>query len=124
MAKIVSLRSWNLNADNLDAMTNFYRDVLGAEMRTSHTVRGVKVNRLRLGGIGLGLFDAGNQPAEGVPHHTFEIDAPRDSNELVRELEGRGAKVTEVRRHGDGPGYSVYVNDPSGNRLELSVDFN
>ena len=124
MAKIVSLRSWNLNADNLDAMTKFYRDVLGAEVRTTHTVRGVKVNRLRLGGIGLGLFDAGEQRPEGVPHHTFEIEAPRDANELVRELEGKGAKVTEVRRHGDGPGYSVYVNDPSGNRLELSVDFN
>ena len=124
MAKILSLRSWNFHADNLDAMTKFYRDVLGAEVRTTHTVGGVKVSRLRLGGIGLGLFDTADRHAEGVPHHTFEIEAPRDSNELVRELEGRGAKVTEVRRHGDGPGYSVYVNDPSGNRLELSVDFN
>ena len=123
MSKIVSFRSWNFHADNLDAMTRFYRDVLGAELRTTHTVRGVKVNRLRLGGIGFGLFDAAEQRAEGVPHHTFEIEAPRDANELVRELEGRGARVTEVRLHGAGPGYSVYVNDPSGNRLELSVDF-
>jgi catechol 2,3-dioxygenase-like lactoylglutathione lyase family enzyme len=124
MSKILSFRSWNFHADNLDAMTKFYRDVLGAELRTTHAVRGVRVNRLRLGGIGLGLFDAAEQRAEGVPHHTFEIEAPRDSNELVRELEGKGGRVTEVRLHGEGPGYSVYVNDPSGNRIELSVDFN
>ncbi|HWP56980.1 MAG TPA: VOC family protein [Candidatus Acidoferrales bacterium] len=121
--KVKSFRSWNFHADNLDAMTNFYRNVLGAELRTTHTVRGVKVNRLRLGGVGLGLFDAAEQKAEGVPHHTFEIEAPRDPNELVREIEQKGAKVQEIRMHGDGPGYSVYVNDPSGNRLELSVDF-
>jgi predicted enzyme related to lactoylglutathione lyase len=122
--KVVSFRSWNFHANNLDAMTNFYRDVLGAELRTTHTVRGVKVTRLRLGGAGLGLFDASEQQAEGVPHHTFEIEAPRDPNELVREIERKGVKVQEVRLHGDGPGYSVYVNDPTGNRLELSVDFN
>jgi hypothetical protein len=27
-----------------------------------------------------------------------------------------------MRLHGEGPGYSVYVIDPSGNRLELSKD--
>ena len=47
----------------------------------------------------------------------------RDPNELVKELEAKGAKVDEIRRHGNGPGYSVYVIDPSGNRLELSADF-
>ncbi|MGH7843894.1 MAG: VOC family protein [Candidatus Binatia bacterium] len=121
--KVKSFRSWNYHADDLEAMTKFYRDVLGGELRTTHTVRGVKVNRLRLGGVGLGLFDASAERADGVPHHTFEIEAPRDPNELVREIEHKGAKVQEVRMHGDGPGYSVYVNDPSGNRLELSVDF-
>jgi predicted enzyme related to lactoylglutathione lyase len=122
--KILSFRSWNFHAMNLEATTSFYRDVLGAELRTTHTVRGVAVNRLRLGGTGLGLFDASGQRAEGVPHHTFEIEAPRDPNELVRELERRGGRVEEVRQHGNGPGYSVYVTDPSGNRLELSADFN
>ena len=121
--KIKSFRSWNLHAENLEAMTKFYRDILGGELRTTHTVRGVKVNRVRLGGAGLGLFDASEQRAEGVPHHTFEIDGPRDPDELVREIEQKGTKVQEVRMHGDGPGYSVYVNDPSGNRLELSADF-
>jgi hypothetical protein len=30
--------------------------------------------------------------------------------------------VGDTRSHGEGPGYSVYVTDPSGNRLELSKD--
>jgi hypothetical protein len=30
--------------------------------------------------------------------------------------------VENVRMHGTGPGYSVYVYDPCGNRIELSTD--
>jgi hypothetical protein len=36
-------------------------------------------------------------------------------------LAERGITVESVRREGEGPRYSVYVTDPSGNRLELSV---
>lgn len=102
-------------------MVKFYREVLGAEVRTTQTVTGVKVYRLRLGGVGLGLFDASEQRAPRVPHHTFEVEGPGDPQELVKELEAKGAKVSEIRHHGNGPGYSVYVIDPSGNRLELST---
>ena len=41
---------------------------------------------------------------------------------LVRELEAKGIKVDNTRQHGDGPGYSVYINDPSGIGTELSCD--
>ena len=41
---------------------------------------------------------------------------------MVRELEAKGVKVENVRMHGAGPGYSVYVYDPCGNRIELSTD--
>jgi hypothetical protein len=30
--------------------------------------------------------------------------------------------VERIRMHGNGPGYSVYVDDPCGNRIELSID--
>lgn len=120
MVKVLGMRSWNFHADNLDEMTKFYRDVLGAELRATQTIGGVNVTRLRLGGTGIGLFDASKKRFEGVPHHTFDIQGPSDPEELVKELEARGAKVDGIRRHGDGPGYSVYVIDPSGNRLELS----
>lgn len=121
MVKVVRLRSWNFHADNLDEMMRFYQNILGAELRTTQTIGGVKVARLRVGGMGLGLFDASNERLTGVPHHTFEIEGPTDPNELVKQLEAKGAKVDGIRRHGDGPGYSVYVIDPSGNRIELSA---
>ena len=56
----------------------------------------------------------------GVPHHTFEVQGPDDPQDLVREIEAKGFKVENVREHRGGEGYSVYVTDPSGNRLELS----
>lgn len=124
MIKIKGLRSWNFHAANLDEMTKFYRDVLGAELRNTHTVAGVKVARLRLGETGLGLFDAAKEQAHGVPHHTFDIEGPKNPEELVKALKAKGARVDGIRHHQDreGSGYSVYVIDPSGNRLELSCE--
>jgi predicted enzyme related to lactoylglutathione lyase len=103
-------------------MTRFYQAALGAELRTQHTVGGVKVNRLRAGETGFGLFDASEKRAAGVPHHTFDIEGPNDTKELIKELEAKGIRVDDTRLHGEGPGYSLYITDPSGNRLELSKD--
>ena len=112
--------SWNLNTSDLEAASKFYRDVLGAEVRVAHQVRGVDVLRLTLGNASLGLFDASSGPQEGVPHHTFEIQGPEDPEELKRELEALGQQVKGVRVHGEDSGYSVYLDDPDGNRIELS----
>jgi catechol 2,3-dioxygenase-like lactoylglutathione lyase family enzyme len=57
-----------------------------------------------------------------VPHHTFDIEGPSDSKELIEELQAKGIQVEETRVHGQGPGYSVYITDPNGNRIELSKD--
>jgi catechol 2,3-dioxygenase-like lactoylglutathione lyase family enzyme len=122
MFKITGIRSWNFNADDIEATVIFYRDVLGAQEANRHTVQGAEVARLRLGATGLGLFDASGGPRPGVPHHTLEFEGPRESDAMVKELEALGVKVEAVRVHGQGPGYSVYVTDPSGNRLELSTD--
>ena len=123
--KVLRLRSWNFHAENLDDMTRFYQVALGAEVRAQQTIGGVKVARLRAGETGIGLFDASEKRAAGVPHHTFDIEGPDDANELIKELAAKGIKgikVEDMRLHGKGPGYSVYITDPSGNRLELSKD--
>lgn len=120
--KVLRMRSWNFNAENLDQMTRFYQDALGAEVRAQQTLGGVKVVRLRAGETGFGLFDTAEKRFPGVPHHTFDIEGPGDPKELIKELEAKGIKVDDMRLHGEGPGYSVYVVDPSGNRLELSKD--
>jgi predicted enzyme related to lactoylglutathione lyase len=122
MTKMTRLRTWNINAEDLEATVAFYRDVLGAEETTRHEARPGNVARLKIGSSGLGVFDAKDGPRPGVPHHTFEFDGPTDPQAMIAELEGRGAKVEDMRMHGDGPGYSLYVTDPAGNRLELSTD--
>ena len=119
--KAQTLRSWNLNASNLAESVEFYRDLLGAEVRNEHQVQGVDVVRLDLGGFGLGLFDASGGERPGVPHHTVDIEGPDDSEQLKREIEAKGITVDHIRIHGgEGGGYSLYVDDPSGNRIELS----
>jgi catechol 2,3-dioxygenase-like lactoylglutathione lyase family enzyme len=120
--RLTGLRSWNINAEGFEAMVRFYRDGLGAEETTRHQVVGANVVRLKLGSTGLGLFDAADGPRPGVPHHTFDFEGPRDLDTMVQELEAKGIKVEHIRMHGNGPGYSVYVNDPCGNRIELSTD--
>jgi len=120
--KTLRLRSWNFHAENLDQMAQFYQKVLGAEITAEQTIAGVKVFRLRAGETGFGLFEAAHKRAPGVPHHTFDIEGPSEPQELIKELEAKGIKTDGMRLHGQGPGYSVYVVDPSGNRLELSKD--
>ena len=120
MSKLTQFRSWNFNAEDLEKTVSFYQEVLGATVRKKHVVAGVDVVRLNLGGAVLGVFDASKDRHPRVPHHTFEIDARGEPEDFAREIEARGAKVSEIRRHDDG-GYSVYVIDPSGNRLELST---
>ena len=124
--KTQSLRSWNLNASNLGESVEFYRDLLGAEVRQENQVQGVDVVRLDLGGFGLGLFDASGGERPGVPHHTVGIDGPDDPEELKREIEAKGIAVDHIRMHGEREpgGYSLYVEDPSGNRIELSKSGN
>ena len=122
MYKITGIRSWNMNADNLNESVRFYRELLGAEEGQSQNVAGADVVRMRIGDVVIGLFDGSNGPRPGVPHHTFEIQGPEDPQALVAEIEGMGFAVDNVRQHGNGPGYSLYVVDPSGNRIELSKD--
>ncbi len=121
MFQISGLRSWNLNADDLAAMLTFYRDKLGIQESGRQTIAGAEVVRLRAGSQGIGLFDASGGPRPGIPHHTFYCDGPSHPDEMTKELGSRGIAVESVRQERAGTGYSVYILDPSGNRLELAV---
>ena len=122
MFKVTGVRSWNINADNLDEMVRFYRDFVGGTQGRDMTIGGVTVAHVDLGGMTLGLFDASEGPRPGVPHHTFDVEWPGDSDTVTKELEGKGIKVEAIRVHREGPGYSLYFTDPCGNRIELSTD--
>ena len=119
--KILGMRSWNLNADNLEDMVGFYRDKLDVQESGRQTIAGADVVRLRAGEQGIGLFDAAQGSRPGIPHHTFNCEGPSDPEDMKAELAARGIAVESVRQGHDGLGYSAYVLDPSGNRLELSV---
>ncbi|MEC9140429.1 MAG: VOC family protein [Chloroflexota bacterium] len=121
---ITRFGSLNINAADFDATVKFYQDVLNAQVNVRHEVGGVAVARLGLGGVSIGLFDASQGDRPGVPHHTFVLEWNEDMDSVIRVLEERGVNIEGTRQHGDGPGYSVYVNDPSGNRIELSTDPN
>ena len=122
MMKITRFSSLNINAADYDATVKFYEDVLGAKVNNRGEVGGVAVARLQLGGVSVGVFDASKGPRPGVPHHTFILEWTEDMDATTKALEELGAVVEGTRQHGSGPGYSVYVNDPSGNRIELSTD--
>ena len=122
MYKIAGLRTWNLHADDLEEMVRFYQDVLGGTDLVRQTNEGIAVARLRVGETGIGLFDASSRHHPRVPHHTFNFDGPRDPDVMVEELKAKGVKIDSIRPHGDGPGFSVHIFDPCGNRIELSTD--
>ena len=122
MIRAEGMQSVNWNAPDPAAAERFYTEVLGGKVTTRHQVRGVDVIRIRVGTTGLGIFDASRGPASGVPHHTFRMAWVADHAEATAAIEATGVQVVNLRQHGDGPGYSLYVTDPLSNYLELSFD--
>src|SRR5579862_9078752 len=83
-------------------------------------VAGTTVAHVSIGDLTVGLFDASEGPRPGVPHHTVDIEWDGDADSLVKELESRGFKTDGIRQHREDSGFSVYLDDPCGNRLELA----
>ncbi|HEX5368785.1 MAG TPA: VOC family protein, partial [Dehalococcoidia bacterium] len=107
MFKVIGMRSWNLNADDLEEMAAFYRDKLGVQESGRQTISGANVIRLRAGEQGIGLFDASQGARPGIPHHTFNCEGPADPEDLKKELSALDIIVESVRQEHDGRGYSV-----------------
>ena len=122
MLNVEGVRSVNWNAADAAAAEQFYTDVLGATVRDRVNIGGTDVAHLMLGTTMVGLFDASAGPRPGVPHHTLQMSWPAEMSAAIGELEGKAVKVLGSRAHRGGPGFSLYVEDPIGNRLELSWD--
>ena len=117
-----------LRVADLDAMTRFYVDVLGARPEKSDDTLGLYQLR-----VGTSLIDlvpvqsrlgrsGGAAPgAEGrnVDHICFRV-LPWDGAAILKHLAAHGFEGTIVSRYGaDGNGPSVYVTDPENNVVEL-----
>lgn len=123
--QVKTIRTFAVNAKDLNRAEKFYTGPLGGEVirriepNEEQAKRGrVKEVHVQVGNLQVHLFDASQGPRPGVPHHTIMV--PRQEKEkALRELEQSGGKVENTRDHPDGKGYSLYVNDPDGNRWEL-----
>jgi catechol-2,3-dioxygenase len=125
MLEVKNLRTFALNAKDLAQAEKFYTQTLGGEVvrRIDPNEEQLKRGRakevdVRLGNFQVHLFDASQAPRSGVPHHTIMLPW-REKAEVLQELERGGTKVENIREHGDGKSYSLYVKDPDGNLWEL-----
>lgn len=123
--QVKNLRTFAINAKNLDQAEKFYTQLLGGEVarriepNEEQQKRGrVKEVDVQLGNFQVHIFDASKAPRQGVPHHTIMVPW-QEKEKILRELEQGEAKVENTRDHPDGKGYSLYVKDPDGNLWEI-----
>ena len=123
--QVKAIRTFAINAKELDRAEKFYTRVLGGEVvrRIDPTEEQLQRGRVKevdvqLGNFQVHIFDASKGPRPGVPHHTIMIPW-KEKEKAVQELEQAGTKVENTRDHPDGKGYSLYIKDPDGNLWEL-----
>ena len=117
-----------LRVRDLEKMTRFYCDVLGARPEKNQEILGLYQLR-----VGTSLIDfvpvderlgrSGGAPpgkeGRNVDHICFRV-MPWNGEAVLEHLRGHGIEGEIVSRYGaDGDGPSVYVTDPEGNNVEL-----
>jgi glyoxylase I family protein len=118
-----------LRVRDIEAMTRFYCDVLGASKVAYRPEFGM--THLRVGGsmIDLVAVDgplgkpggaAPGKEGRNMDHLCLRVD-PFDQGAIVAHLKEHGVTVGEIRtRFGaEGNGVSIYLTDPEGNTVEL-----
>ena len=125
MPQVQAIRTFAINANNLEKSEIFYTKVLAAKVirRIDPTVEQLQGGRVKevdveVGNLQVHIFDASKGPRPGVPHHTLSIPW-KEKDKAIQELEQAGSRVENTRDHADGKSYSLYVKDPDGNRWEL-----
>lgn len=129
MLKLSGIDHVVLRVRDMEAMTRFYCDVLGASKVAYRPELGM--THLRAGGSMIDLVavkgplgkPGGRAPGKegrNMDHLCLRVDA-FDQDAIVAHLEAHNVKVGEIRtRFGaEGNGVSIYFADPEGNTLEL-----
>jgi glyoxylase I family protein len=114
---------------DIDAMTRFYCDILGAEHVAHRPAFGMTHLRVGASMIDLIAVDGPLGKSGGAPpgkegrnmdHLCLRIE-PFDQQAIVAHLERHGVAVGKIatRFGAEGNGVSIYLADPEGNDLEL-----
>jgi glyoxylase I family protein len=111
-----------LRVKDMQRMTRFYAEVLGAEFVAFRPE--FNMTHLRAGASMIDLV-AGERSSEGnagrnMDHFCLRVE-PFDQAALLAHLKAHEVAVGDVRtRYGaEGNGVSIYLSDPEGNQVEL-----
>jgi catechol 2,3-dioxygenase-like lactoylglutathione lyase family enzyme len=114
------LEHWTLVSTDIEKTKHFYVDVLGAKMPD----RQGGPTSVNLAGTIIDFFPARMggepQPGSGFQHHAYII--PLESYDAWVDHLKQNEVPTRLTTHGLGR-MSIYVDDPDGYHLELTVPF-
>ncbi len=111
--KPLAVHHVSINVDDVPAALSFYTEVLGLEQRGDRPDFGFGGAWLNAGGQQVHLIEAPVPPNHGQ-HFALAVD---DLAAVVEELRTRGLSVSDPVKVG--AGLQSFVNDPSGNTVEL-----
>lgn len=127
--KLTGLDHLVLTVRDIGKTVAFYRDVLGMEVQEFQPADGSTRTALMFGQQKINLHVAGAEfrphgrcPMPGSADLCLLTDGPLES--WARHLDNAGVDIEEgpVARSGaQGPIQSVYIRDPDGNLIEISV---
>ena len=104
----------SINVADVPAALEFYVGGLGLQVRDDRPAFSFGGAWLDVGAQQVHLIEA-DVPDQNGQHFALAVD---DLDACVAELRARGFEVTEPRPVG--PGRQAFVDDPSGNRVELN----
>jgi catechol 2,3-dioxygenase-like lactoylglutathione lyase family enzyme len=103
----------SINVEDVDAALRFYTDVLGLTRRDDRHELGIDGAWLDAGGQQVHLIGAPPPPNVGQ-HFALRVD---DLDATIDELRDRGIEVSDSMAVGTGR--QAFLQDPSGNTVEL-----
>ena len=129
MLTILEIDHVVLRVRDIDAMTRFYCDVLGAkhvayrpEFGMTHLRAGASMIDLVAvdGPLGKQGGAAPGKEGRNMDHLCLRVE-PFDQDAIVAHLKAHGVEVGDIRpRFGaEGNGISIYITDPESNTVEL-----
>lgn len=110
-----------LRTDQLEKMLGFYCTLLGGTVE--RTLPAIQLTQIRLGDNLIDLVEVDKlTPADNtnLDHFCLRI-TPFNVEPLIKYFEDHQIKVNDqgMRYGAQGMGYSIYINDPQGNGVEL-----